>query len=108
MFNRHMMLHFAVTALLFFVAFRFLSFIGLPLVLLIALGVGGWYLFTKKPELVAEWKQKIKARVPEAPKPRKPRPKSERPLNSRERRAFDDLERNFRSEDTGEGRSTRS
>lgn len=100
MFSRNMVLQMAMSALVFFLVFRLLSFFGLGMVLLVGLGVGAWYLFAKRPDVIARWKSNLTSKVStsrRSPSVAPPPPMQDRPLTHDERTAFNDLVRGYDS-----------
>lgn len=95
MFSRNMVLQIALSALVFFLVFRLLSFFGLGLILVIGLGVAAWYLITKRPDVLAGWKADATSSRPATPSVTQPEPMRDRPLTHRERAVFDDLTRDY-------------
>lgn len=98
--NKNMVLQLVVSALVFFLAFRLLSFLGGGLVLLLLLGVGIWVLL-RNPAAKARvggWVRGLgrsgsSSSTSGAQAPRRPRAPEDRPLSHEEREAFNDIVR---------------
>lgn len=95
--NRSMVKQMALSALIFFLVFRLLSFLGLGFLLVLALAVGAWYLVRKRPDLIERGKAWVTARRPRAPRMPRPAPRAmkDKPLKPDERAAFENLARDF-------------
>lgn len=111
--SRNVLVQLVVSALVFFVAFRVLSFLGPVFVMLGLVGLVAW-LVSRNPAAKAAvkgWAQNLRPSArerPQRPAPRSPAsapPPPDRPLTHEERAAFDDI---VRGEDSDEGRGPRA